>query len=123
MREFSHNFTQPAQLSAELLDDEFDHPDGFMKSMAHFFFHRTQCFQFAVEFGFQKLLTTLELLEDGSRRGLPGKRHPCEKRRTIALVGPVLALKCGGQSCAPFCSGGKDAALGTQALVRDRRLL
>jgi hypothetical protein len=64
MREFSHHFAQPTQLSTKLLDDKFDHPDGFMKWMANFFFHGTQCFQVAVEFAFQKSLTTLELFED-----------------------------------------------------------
>ena len=73
MREFSHHFAQPTQLSTKLLDDKFDHPDGFMKWMANFFFYGTQSFQFAVEFAFQKSLTTLELFEDCSGRGLPLK--------------------------------------------------
>ena len=75
MRKFSHDFTQPAQLSAELLDDEFDHPDGFMKSMAHFLFNRAQRFQFAVEFRLQKFLTTLELFA-GRSRAKPARKGP-----------------------------------------------
>src|SRR5215475_10804013 len=33
---FGGNQAQPAQLGAKLFDHEFDHPDGFMKAMAHF---------------------------------------------------------------------------------------
>jgi hypothetical protein len=61
----SSAITSHSQLSStKLLDDKFDHPDGFMKWMANFVFYGTQNFQFAVEFAFQKSLTTLELFED-----------------------------------------------------------
>jgi hypothetical protein len=36
-REFTLQFPQPAQFATELLDDEADHPHGFMKSVAYFF--------------------------------------------------------------------------------------
>ena len=61
---FSRNLAQPKQLSTKLLDDEFDHPDSFMKAVAHFLFHRTQCRLFPLQFGFQELLATLDLLQD-----------------------------------------------------------
>src|SRR6476646_260596 len=114
MRELIHDFAQPTQLRAELLDDKLDHPDGFMKIMAHFLFNRAQRFQFAVEFTLQKFLTTLELFQDGPGRSLPGKRHPGKERRTITLVGPVFAFKRSSQSRAPFRCGGEDVALGTE---------
>ena len=57
-REFGGNLAQPEQLSTKLLDDEFDHPDSFMKAMAHFFFHRTQCLLFTRKLGFQEFLST-----------------------------------------------------------------
>ena len=74
-RKFGGNLAQPAQLSAELFDDEFDHPDGFMKTMAHFFFHRTQRFLFTGEFGLQEFLTPLELFA-GRCPAKPARKAP-----------------------------------------------
>src|SRR5690348_4518070 len=33
---FGGNLAQPVQLRAKLFDHQFDHPNGFMKAMAHF---------------------------------------------------------------------------------------
>ena len=38
--QFGGNLAQPPQLSTKLFDHEFDHPYGFMKTMAYFLFNR-----------------------------------------------------------------------------------
>src|SRR6476646_10045823 len=80
---FAGNLAQPVQLRAKLLDDEFDHPDSFMKTMAHFRFNRAQRRFFSGEFALEKFLPPLELFADDARRCLPGKRYPGEERRTV----------------------------------------
>ena len=92
-REFGGNLAQPGQFSAKLLNDELEHPDSFMEWMAYFLFYCTQCFLFTDKLGFQEFLSTPKLVEDRCRRGLPGKRHPGEKWRAIALIRPVLRKK------------------------------
>ena len=85
-RDFSCDLPQPDQFSTKLLDDKREHPHSFVECMPNFIFYGSQCFLFARKFGFQKLLSTAKLFEDRCGRGLPGKRHPCEKWRTIALI-------------------------------------
>src|ERR1043166_6480892 len=98
---------QPAQLHAKLFDHKFDHPDSFMKAMADFFLNRAQGRFFTGEFRLTVFLPPLELFAHDARRSLPGKRHPGEEWRTVALGSPVCALEGSGQGRAAFGGGGR----------------
>src|SRR5580704_5163671 len=41
---FPRNLAQPLQLQPELLNNQADHPDGLMETVAHLFTNRAQCY-------------------------------------------------------------------------------
>src|SRR5712691_3444347 len=92
-REFPLQLLQPAKLQLKLSQDEADHPDRFMVGVAYFVFDALQDGSLARQFFFQECPAAANLLAKCSRASLPGKRHPCEERRSVALGGPLLALE------------------------------
>src|SRR5713101_7429026 len=115
--EFSLQLRQPAKLQLKLVQDEADHPDRFMVGVAYFPFDALQDGGLALEFFFQECPAAANLLANCSWASLPGKRHPREERRPVALGSPILALESFGQSRPAADRRGKHGSLGTRSRI------
>ena len=113
-REFGGNLAQPVQLSTKLLDDEFDHPDSFMKTMADFFFDSTQCFLFTGKLGLQEFLSTMSCLRTVAGEACQERAIQVRNGGRSRWLAPVFAFQRGGENSSAFCSCGKDSALRTE---------
>src|SRR5580765_2143790 len=111
---FTGNLVKPLNLSTELLDHQADHPRCFMEAVAHFFLDGVQRSYFTGQLSLEKFFAPLELFTEDARPCLPGKGHPGEERRTVALVRPVFTFQSSGKGLAAFCGSGEDAALRTK---------
>jgi hypothetical protein len=90
---FALDPNEPAELAAHLLDGQPEHPDRFVKLVADLAAHGRERGLFARQLLLEERATPLQLpLEDAGPRE-PRQRHPCEKRRPLALPRPVAALE------------------------------
>src|SRR5579864_7266929 len=92
-RELPLQLLQPAKLPLKLIQDEAEHPDRFMVGVAYFFFDALQDGGLPRQFPFQECPAAANLFANCSWASLPGKRHPGEERRPVALRSPILALE------------------------------
>src|SRR5260370_7735259 len=115
--EFSLQFLQPAKFQLKLIQDEADHPDRFMIGVAYFLFDALQDSSLARQLLFQECPAAVNLLANCSWASLPGKRHPGEERRTVALGSPLLALESFGQRRPAAGRRGKHGSLGTRSRI------
>src|SRR2546422_7470386 len=116
-REFSLQLLHAAKLQLKLIQDEADHPDRVMIGVAYFLFDALQDGGLARQFHFQEGPAAVNLLANCSWASLPGKRHPGEERRTVALRSPLLALESFGQRRPPAGRRGKHGSLGTRGRI------
>src|SRR3989454_8821260 len=115
--EFSLQLLQPAKLQLKLSHDKADHPDRFMVGVAYFLFDALQDGGLARQFLFQECPAAVNLLAKCSRASLPGKRHPGEERRSVALRSPLLALESFCQRRPAAGRRGKYGSLGTRSRI------
>src|SRR6266849_8573651 len=116
-REFPLQLLQPAKLQLKLIQDEADHPDRFMVGVAYFLLDALQDGGLALEFFFQECPAAANLPANCSWASLPGKRHPREERRPVALGSPILALESFGQRRPAADRRGKHGSLGTRSRI------
>src|SRR5216684_9074163 len=90
--QFALQFVQPSLLHLELFYDETHHPYSFVIRMPHFFHDARKHFLLSCYFLLQKLSPPLQLQLENSRPCLPGKRNPCQERRTLAPIRPLFTL-------------------------------
>ena len=71
MPDFAFQLLQPAQLCTDLLDDQAQHPDCFVKTVSNFPPDGPQCGQLTLQFRLEKFLASLYLPIEYFRPCLP----------------------------------------------------
>lgn len=96
----------PAMLGFKFGDHEFQHPHGFMIGVTDFLENFSQRFFLAENFAREELFAALKLCGENTFARLPGKCHPREEVRLVAMGTPILALEGigkGGSAVAGYC--------------------
>src|SRR5690348_12197270 len=109
---FAFDVAEPVELGFKLGDDQRNHPDGLMMRVPDFLENVGKCLLLASKLRLEEFDAPIQLAQEDPRAGLPGKSHPGEKWRALALIGPVGAFESTGEDSETALGGSKDATLG-----------